>query len=319
MHDHRASVMPSIQENNVVPSVTTDTRVGWVGTGVMGLPMCGHIMAKGYRVGVATRTRAKAQPLLDKGAVWHDSPRDLAGHSDVIFTIVGFPPDVREVYFGERGLVGGLHRGAILVDMTTTEPRLAVEIAAAASAKGAYAIDAPLSGGDVGARNATLSIMIGGDEGAVGAIRPLLETVGKTIVYQGGPGAGQHTKMCNQIVIAGTMIGVCESLLYGHRAGLNLETMLGSIRPGAAGCWTLENLAPRVLKRNFDPGFLVDHFIKDMGIALDEARRMRLSLPGLALVHQLYVAVQAQGYGQRGTHALMLALQRLSGISDFGS
>ena len=303
----------------MVPPVTTETRVGWVGTGVMGLPMCGHIMAKGYRVGVTTRTRARAQPLLDKGAVWHDSPRDLAAHSDVIFTIVGFPPDVREVYFGERGLMGGIHRGAILIDMTTTEPRLAVEIAEAANAKGAYAIDAPLSGGDVGARNATLSIMIGGDEAAVGAIRPLLEAVGKTMVYQGGPGAGQHTKMCNQIVIAGTMIGVCESLLYGHKAGLDLETMLSSIRPGAAGCWTLENLAPRVLKRNFDPGFFVDHFVKDMGIALDEARRMRLSLPGLALVHQLYIAVQAQGYGQRGTHALMLALQRLSGISDFGS
>lgn len=303
----------------MVSPVTTDTRVGWIGTGVMGLPMCGHIMAKGYRVGVTTRTKAKAQPLLDKGATWHESPRDLAKHSDVIFSIVGFPPDVRDVYFSEHGVVAGVNRGAILVDMTTTEPRLAREIADAAGAKGAYAIDAPLSGGDVGARNATLSIMIGGHEAAVTAIRPLLEAVGKTMVYQGGPGAGQHTKMCNQIVIAGTMIGVCESLLYGHKAGLNLETMLSSIRPGAAGCWTLENLAPRILKRNFDPGFFVDHFIKDMGIALDEARRMHLSLPGLALVHQLYLAVQAQGYGQRGTHALMLALQQLSGISDFRS
>lgn len=303
----------------MVSPVTTDTRVGWIGTGVMGSPMCGHLMAKGYRVGVTTRTKAKAQPLLDKGATWYESPRDLAQHSDVIFTIVGFPPDVRDVYFSERGVVAGVNRGAILVDMTTTEPTLAREIADAAAARGAYAIDAPLSGGDVGARNATLSIMIGGDEAAVTAIRPLLEAVGKTIIYQGGPGAGQHTKMCNQIVIAGTMIGVCESLLYGHKAGLNLETMLGSIRPGAAGCWTLENLAPRILKRNFDPGFFVDHFIKDMGIALDEARRMHLSLPGLALVHQLYLAVQAQGYGQRGTHALMLALQQLSGISDFRS
>ena len=303
----------------MIKPVTSETRIGWVGTGVMGLPMCGHIMAKGYQVAVTSRTRAKAQPLVDKGAAWLDAPRDVARQSDVIFTIVGFPPDVREVYFGEQGLLAGVRQGAVLVDMTTTEPRLAREIAEAASSKGAFAIDAPLSGGDVGARNATLSIMIGGDPGAVAAVKPLLETVGKIIVHQGGPGAGQHTKMCNQIVIAGTMIGVCESLLYGHKAGLDLETMLSSIRPGAAGCWTLENLAPRILKRNFAPGFFVEHFIKDMGIALDESRRMGLSLPGLALVHQLYLAVQAQGYGQRGTHALMLALAQLSGMADFRS
>jgi 3-hydroxyisobutyrate dehydrogenase len=196
--------------------------------------------------------------------------------------------------------------------MTTTEPRLAVEIAAAARAKGATAVDAPVSGGDVGARNATLSIMVGGDADAVARVMPLFESMGKNIVHQGGPGAGQHTKMCNQIVIAGTMIGVCESLIYGSRAGLNLETMLQSIKSGAAGCWTLENLAPRVLKRNFDPGFVVEHFIKDMAIALAEAGRMKLSMPGLALVHQLYVAVQAQGHGRKGTHALMLAIEHLN-------
>ncbi len=197
--------------------------------------------------------------------------------------------------------------------MTTTEPSLAIEIAAAARERGASAVDAPVSGGDVGARNAALSIMIGGEPDDVARARPLFELLGKNIVHQGGPGAGQHTKMCNQIVIAGTMIGVCESLVYGTRAGLDLETMLTSIKSGAAGCWTLENLAPRVIKRNFDPGFIVEHFLKDMGIALEEARRMKLSLPGLALVHQLYVAVQAQGHGRGGTQALVLALEHMSG------
>ena len=282
----------------------------------MGLSMCGHLLAAGYRTTLFNRTKAKAQPLVDRGARWADSPKAVAAASDVVFTMVGFPPDVRQVYLGDDGALTGAQSGAVLVDMTTTEPSLAVEIYNAASARGAHAVDAPVSGGDVGARNQTLSIMIGGDDAVVQAIMPLLTVLGKNIVHQGGPGAGQHTKMCNQIVIAGTMIGVCESLLYGYRAGLNLETMLQSIRSGAAGCWTLENLAPRVLKRNFDPGFLVDHFIKDMGIALDEAKRMRLVMPGLALVHQLYIAVQAQGDGRRGTHALMLALERISGAAD---
>jgi 3-hydroxyisobutyrate dehydrogenase len=196
--------------------------------------------------------------------------------------------------------------------MSTTEPSLAIEIAQAAARRNAHALDAPVSGGDIGARNATLSIMAGGDAGALARVRPLFEAMGRTIVHEGGPGSGQHTKMCNQIVIAGTMIGVCESLLYGARAGLDLNTMLQSIRGGAAGCWTLENLAPRVLNGNFDPGFLVEHFIKDMGIALDEAARMKVALPGLALVRQLYLAVAAQGHGRAGTHALYLALRKLS-------
>ncbi|MGH9196984.1 MAG: NAD(P)-dependent oxidoreductase [Acidimicrobiia bacterium] len=293
-------------------SVSSTTRVGWVGSGVMGQPMCGHILARGHAVTVHTRTKARAQPLLDRGAAWGDSPQSVAEHSEVVVTMVGFPSDVREVYFGERGVLAGVKRGSLLVDMTTTEPGLAMRIASAAGERGAYAIDAPVSGGDVGARNATLSIMVGGDRDAVDAVHPLLEILGKNIIHQGGPGAGQHTKMCNQIVISGTMIGVCESLLYGFKAGLNLETMLNSIRAGAAGCWSLENYAPRILKRNFDPGFFVDHFIKDMAIALEEAARMGLALPGLALVHQLYLAVQAQGHGKRGTHALMLALEQMS-------
>jgi 3-hydroxyisobutyrate dehydrogenase len=276
--------------------------------------MCGHLLAAGSPVTVFSRTRAKADPLVAEGAAWADSPAAVAGASDIVFTMVGVPADVREVYFGRDGIMTALEPGAIAVDMTTTEPSLAIEIASAAAARGARAVDAPVSGGDVGARNATLSIMVGGDADAVTAVRPLFERLGKNIVHQGAPGAGQHTKMCNQIVIAGTMIGVCESLVYGAKAGLNLETMLSSIKSGAAGCWTLENLAPRVLKRNFDPGFLVEHFIKDMGIALAEARRMNLALPGLALVQQLYIAVQAQGHGRKGTHALVLALEHFSGI-----
>jgi 3-hydroxyisobutyrate dehydrogenase len=287
-------------------------HISWIGTGVMGRSMCGHLLAGGARVAVFTRTREKAQPLLDRGAVWADSPRAAAEQGDAVFTMLGFPADVRAVYFSDDGLLAGVRRNAVLVDMTTTEPSLAIDIARAAAAREAAALDAPVSGGDVGAQNATLAIMVGGDVGALDRVRPLLEAMGRTIVHEGTPGTGQHTKMCNQIVIAGTMIGVCESLLYGARAGLDLNTMLQSIRGGAAGCWTLENLAPRVLKGNFDPGFMVDHFIKDMGIALDEAARMRLALPGLALVRQLYLATAAQGHARSGTHALYLALKDLS-------
>jgi len=294
---------------NISPETT---RVGWIGTGVMGLSMCGHILAKGYAVNVFSRTKEKARPLLVKGAKWSDSPKAVAESSDVAFTMVGFPADVREVYLGPNGVLACTRVGTIVVDMTTTEPSLAREIYHAAKARGVHAVDAPVSGGDVGAREARLSIMVGGDPEPVAALAPLFEVMGKTIVRQGGPGAGQHAKMCNQIVIAGTMIGVCESLIYGHKAGLSLETMLSSISGGAAGCWALSNLAPRILKRNFDPGFFVEHFVKDMGIALDEARRMNLPLPGLALVHQMYVALQANGGGKHGTQALMLVLERMS-------
>ena len=205
----------------------------------------------------------------------------------------------------------------ILVDMTTTQPSLSRDIAAAASAKGLSAIDAPVSGGDVGAKNASLSIMAGGETTSVQAVMPLFELLGKKIVHQGGSGAGQQAKLCNQIVIAGTMVGVCESLLYGHKAGLELNRMLESIRGGAAACWTLDNLAPKILQRNFDPGFFVEHFIKDMGMALEEAKRMGLVLPGLTLAHQLYQAVQTLGHGRSGTHALMLALEELSKTTVF--
>ena len=293
-------------------SQQTLPRVGWIGTGVMGSSMCGHVLAKGYPVVVYSRTKAKADALVERGAGWVDSPRTVGEQSDIVFTIVGFPADVREVYFGDKGLLAAARAGQIFVDMTTTEPSLAKQIYESAKAKGADAVDAPVSGGDIGARNATLSIMIGGDKQTVDRVMPLFETMGKRILYQGGPGAGQHTKMCNQIMIAGTMIGMCEALLYGHKAGSNLDTMVETIRGGAAGCWSLDNYAPRILKRDFAPGFVVDHFIKDMGIALAEADRMNIALPGLALVHQLYAVVRAQGHGRRGTHALMLALEEMS-------
>ncbi len=290
------------------------TRVGWIGTGVMGQSMCRHVMARGFAATVYNRTKAKAQGLVDAGAAYADSPKAVAERSDVVFAIVGFPKDVREVFLGPEGALAGAKPGAVLVDMTTSEPSLARAIEAAAKAKGVHSLDAPVSGGDVGAKNATLSIMVGGDAAVLEAVRPLFECMGKTVVHQGPAGAGQHTKMVNQILIASGMVGVCEALLYGCKAGLDLKTVLQSVGGGAAGSWSLSNLAPRILDRNFEPGFFVEHFIKDMGIALDEARRMHLALPGLALANQLYQAVQAQGYGRKGTHALMLALEQLSAV-----
>ncbi len=280
----------------------------------MGGAMAGHLLAKGHVLTVFSRTRSKAEDLLQQGARWADSPARVADASDVVFTMVGFPRDVSDVYLGEEGLVRQARTGMAFVDMTTAPPSLAETIAEAVKARGAYFLDAPVSGGDIGAYNASLSIMVGGEAGVVGAIRPLFESLGRTIIHQGATGAGQHAKLCNQITIAGTMIGVCESLLYGYRAGLDLETMLQSIRGGAAACWALDNLAPRILARNFDPGFFVEHFVKDMGMALEESRRMGLVLPGLSLVHQLYLAVQAHGHGRSGTHALMVALEELSNV-----
>jgi 3-hydroxyisobutyrate dehydrogenase len=291
-----------------------DKKIGWIGTGVMGTSMAGHLIKNGYPVYIYNRTRQKAEGLIEMGATWCDTPADVAENSEMIFTIVGFPLDVEEVYFGNQGIFRKVNSGSILVDMTTTAPSLAVRIYEEARKRQVGSVDAPVSGGDVGAKNGTLSIMVGGDKADVDEVMPLLQIMGKNIVYEGKAGSGQHTKMCNQITIAGTMIGVCESLLYGYKAGLDLNVMLEAISGGAAGCWTLHNLAPRIVNRNFDPGFYVEHFIKDMEIALEEARRMNLCLPGLALVHQMYKAVEAQGHGRKGTHALMLALEHISNV-----
>jgi 3-hydroxyisobutyrate dehydrogenase len=295
-------------------AIPAATKIGWVGAGVMGSSMCGHLLTAGYHVTLHSRTRSKAQSLIDRGAQWAENPHAVTAQSDVLFTMVGFPQDVRQVYFGETGILAGAKPGTVLIDMTTTDPALSREIAERATAKGRFSIDAPVSGGDVGARNATLSIMVGGDRKAIQAVMPLFERLGKKIVHQGGPGTGQQAKLCNQIVIAGTMVGICESLLYGYKAGLDLNRMLDSIRGGAAACWTLDNLAPRILQRDFEPGFFVEHFIKDMGLALEESKRMGLTLPGLTLVHQLYQTVHTLGHGRSGTHALILALEDLSKV-----
>ncbi len=280
----------------------------------MGASMCGHLLEAGYQATLFSRTRAKAEPLLARGATWADSPRAVAEQSDVVFSIVGFPADVREVLLGEQGALAGCREGMVLVDMTTSEPSLAVEIAATASLQKVTSIDAPVSGGDVGAQNGTLSIMIGGDRSTVETLAPCWEAMGSTWVCQGGPGAGQHTKMVNQTLIGAGMVGICEALLYGYRAGLDLKQVMQSIASGAAGSWSLTNLGPRIIAGNFDPGFFVEHFIKDIGIVLAEAKKMHLALPGMALAEQLYLALAAQGHGRKGTHSLMLALAQLSDI-----
>ncbi|HEY2826462.1 MAG TPA: NAD(P)-dependent oxidoreductase [Pirellulales bacterium] len=297
--------------NTVAPG---KTRLGWIGTGVMGRSMCGHLVDRGFAMTVYSRTKSKAETLLAKGAKWADSPKAVAEQSDVVFSIVGFPADVREVTLGPEGALAGSKAGMILVDMTTSEPSLAMEIADKAKAKGVHAVDAPVSGGDIGAREARLSIMIGGQREVVESLQPYWEAMGKTIVYQGPAGAGQHAKMVNQILIATGMVGICEALLYGYKAGLNLETVMQAVSSGAAGSWSLSNYGPRMMANNFDPGFFVEHFIKDMGIALEESKRMGLSMPGLALAHQLYVALKAQGHGRDGTHSLLLALASLSNL-----
>jgi len=290
------------------------TRIGWIGTGVMGHRMCRHAMKRGYRATVFNRSPAKAAPLVELGATLADSPKAVAENSDVIFSIVGFPSDVREVILGPNGALAGAKPGAILVEMTTSEPGLAVEIHEAAKARGVHALDAPVTGGDVGAEAGTLSIMIGGEEAVAAAVQPIFECMGKVIIRQGGPGMGQRTKIVNQILISSNMIAICEAMLFAQKAGLDGESVLKSVGIGAAGSKALEVLGPRMLARNFEPGFYVEHFIKDMGIALAEAERMNLALPGLGLAKQLFESVRAQGYGRKGTQALLLALEHLNNI-----
>jgi 3-hydroxyisobutyrate dehydrogenase len=290
------------------------TRLGWIGLGVMGTSMCGRLMDAGYRVTVHNRTRAKADALVARGAVWADHPQDVAAAADVVFSIVGFPKDVRDVTLGEQGALAALRPGGVLVDMTTSEPALAEEIARAAAQRGAAAIDAPVSGGDVGAKNGTLSIMIGGDRPTVDRLEPCWQAMGSKWVWHGAAGAGQHAKLVNQTLIGGNMVGVCEALLYAQRAGLNLDSVLESVSSGAAGSWSLSNLAPRMIRGDFAPGFYVEHFIKDMGIALAEAKRMNLKLPGLELAERLYKELAAQGHARSGTQALILALATMNGV-----
>jgi 3-hydroxyisobutyrate dehydrogenase len=296
--------------------------VGWIGTGIMGSSMAGHLLSGGYELHVYNRSRKKAEGLIQKGAVWHDTPRDVTAASTVVFSIVGYPGDVREVYFGPDGVFAGVGdapagEGArrILVDMTTSEPTLAREIAEEAQRRGVDALDAPVSGGDTGARNGELAIMIGGDAAAVERVMPLMERMGTNIRHLGAAGAGQHTKMCNQILISTTMIGTVESLLYAQAAGLDQNAVIDVIGRGAASSWSINNLGTRIANGNFDPGFMIRHFIKDMGIALAEAQRMNLALPGLAMAHQFYIAATAKGWDGLGTQALYRVLAEMNGQS----
>jgi len=278
--------------------------VGFIGLGIMGRHMAGHVLAGGYKLHVYNRSRGNAEPLLAKGAVWHESPAALAPACDVIVTIVGYPADVEQVYLGPDGLIERAKPGSILIDATTSSPTLAARIASQAHDKGVSALDAPVSGGDVGARDAKLAIMVGGDAAAFARVGPLLHLMGKNIAHMGGPGAGQHTKMANQIAIASTMMGVCECIAYARNAGLDPEMVLKVVGTGAASSFLLNNLGPRMAKGDYAAGFYVHHFIKDLSIALAEAEQMKLKLPGLALAKQLYDRLSAQGHSQDGTQAL---------------
>jgi 3-hydroxyisobutyrate dehydrogenase len=288
-------------------------RIGWIGTGVMGSAMCGRLMDAGYVATVHNRTRSKAEPLLARGAQWAETPQAVAENSDVIFSIVGYPSDVREVILSPKGALAGCREGSIIVDMTTSEPSLAEEIAAKAAERHVVAIDAPVTGGDIGAKKGTLSIMIGGDEKTVQSLEPFWKAMGSKWVRHGGPGAGQRAKLANQTLVGMNMIGVCESLLYAHRAGLDLNAVLESISSGAAGSWALSNLAPKIVRGDFAPGFFVEHLIKDLEILLDECRRMNLHLPGVELAERLFKEVAAQGHSRDGTQSLIFAVAKMNG------
>jgi 3-hydroxyisobutyrate dehydrogenase len=280
-------------------------KLGFIGAGVMGASMARHLMRAGNELRVHTRTRAKAEPLLDDGAIWCDGIAGLAAASDAVITMLGYPADVEEVWTGEGGLIANARPGSLLIDMTTSCPALAQRLATQAVVAGIEALDAPVSGGDVGAREARLSIMAGGEVAAFKRAQPLFACMGKTIVHQGPAGSGQHCKMANQIAVAASMLGACESIRYAEAAGLDPLRVLDSIATGAAGSWSLSNLAPRMLKGDYAPGFYVKHFIKDLGIALDAARSMQLELPGLELAQRLYERLGREGHADAGTQALI--------------
>lgn len=287
-------------------------KIGWIGTGVMGRSMALHVLKSGHPVSVFNRSRENANDLCREGAAWCDTPGEVAAWSDIVFTMVGEPSDVEAVILGKEGVLAGIRSGSVIVDMTTSEPSLARRIYEEAKAKSVFSLDAPVSGGDIGAREGTLAIMAGGDEEAFLRVLPVFEKMGGNIVLMGGPGMGQHTKMSNQILVASTMIGVVEALLYARRAGLDLHTVIEVVGKGAAASWAFNHLGPRIVKGDTAPGFAIRHFVKDMGIALAEAKRMKLALPGLALVSQFYVAAVAEGMENEGTQALFRVLDRMN-------
>ncbi|EAF0953749.1 NAD(P)-dependent oxidoreductase [Listeria monocytogenes] len=280
-------------------------KIGFVGTGVMGSSMAGHLLEAGYEVLVYTRTKTKAEDLLDKGALWVETPGELANKVDILISMVGYPKDVEELYLGENGFLENLAVGTVAIDMTTSSPALAKKMAEFGREKGIGVLDAPVSGGDIGAKNGTLSIMVGGSEDVFLKVKPIFDILGSSVILQGDAGAGQHTKMVNQIAIASNMIGVTEAIIYAEAAGLNPSRVLDSISGGAAGSWSLANLIPRVLKDDFSPGFFIKYFIKDMGIAISEAKQMGLELPGLTLAEKMYQTLAEQGLSEEGTQALI--------------
>jgi len=285
--------------------LNTNKTIGFIGIGVMGKSMANHLLSEGFKLLVYSRTKEKAEDLLANGAEWKETPKEIAQNADIIITMVGYPHDVEEIYFGEQGLFAGVNKGSVLIDMTTSTPTLAKKINDEGKKIGVYTLDAPVSGGDIGAKNGTLSIMVGGDSNTFEEMMPIFKMVGENIVYQGEAGAGQHTKMCNQIAIASNMIGVSEAIVYARKSGLNPETVLKSISSGAAGSWSLSNLIPRALKEDYSPGFFIKHFIKDMGIALEEAEKMNLRLPGLELAKKMYDSLAERGEENNGTQALI--------------
>ncbi|TQR20175.1 NAD(P)-dependent oxidoreductase [Psychrobacillus vulpis] len=284
-------------------------KTGFIGTGVMGKSLVKHLLNAGHEVVIYTRTKEKAEELIAMGATWVDKASEVANSVQIVFTMVGYPHDVEEIYFGENGILTADNKELIAIDMTTSTPTLAQKINRAAKEKGILSLDAPVSGGDIGAQLGKLSIMCGGDKDTFEHVLPVLNLFGETILYQGPAGSGQHTKMCNQITIATGMIGVCEALAYGKKAGLNLDQVLSSISTGAAGSWSLSNLAPRMIAGNFEPGFYIKHFVKDMKIALDEAEKMNLQLPGLELTKSMYEELVSNGYEDNGTQTLIKAYE----------
>lgn len=284
-------------------------KVAFIGTGVMGSSIVRHLLQADYEVTLYTRTKGKATKLIEEGAKWAETASEATSGADIVFTMIGAPADVEEIYFGTHGIFEGSKEAQFLIDMTTSSPALAKRIAKEAASRGMSSIDAPVSGGDIGAQNGTLSIMCGGEKETFEKVSPILEVFGDNIVYQGESGAGQHAKMCNQIAAATNMIGVCEAIAYAEKAGLAPDTVLQSISSGAAGSWSLSNLAPRILKGDFEPGFYVRHFLKDMDIALKEAEAMELALPGLELARSMYANLIERGYGEKGIHALYISYE----------
>lgn len=280
-------------------------RIGFIGLGVMGTSMAAHLMVAGHSLTVFNRTREKAEGLIKRGAQWADTPGAVAAASDILISMVGYPHDVEKIYFGEGGILSAMKAGGYVVDMTTSSPKLARRLYEAAKEREIASLDAPVSGGDIGARNASLVVMVGGDRGAFDAVKPIFELLGRTIRYFGPAGSGQYAKMANQIAIASNMMGVCEAVAYAKRAGLDPAEVVETISGGAAGSWSLSNLAPRMLRGDYAPGFFIKHFIKDMGIALASAEEMHLDLPGLKLAKRLYDELSARGMEDSGTQALI--------------